>query len=392
MQLTQQTVIRKTDPRYKEILDLCHKSKNLYNTGLYAVRQHYFQTSKYLNYYDCYRLLKSETNPDLYNLPSQTAQQILKLIDRNFKSFFRSLKLAGKHNIPQYKDKSGYLTTVYTNQQIRKTKLEKGLISVPGLDCTFKTNIRQIDQLRFVPQTGCIKMEVVYSVPDTDPLPDNGRYISIDLGINNLTTLVFSDGRNPVIINGRSLKSVNQYYNKKKALLQSISATNKLNHLTLKRNSKVLDYLHKTSRWIVNLAVSNNYNTIIVGYNKQWKQDTNLGTRLNQQFVSIPHHRLLSMLDYKCRMTGIKLVTVDEAWTSKASSLDRDAVPDLDCDKPVFSGRRLKRGLYASKSGLVNADVNGAINIMRKVSGDEIECISPASRGFVFNPVRIEIF
>ena len=393
MQLTQQTVIRRTDSRYRELLRLCHLSKNLYNAGLYRIRQHYFDTGKYLDYFSLYQLLRKEENPDLRALPSQTAQQVLKQIDRDFRAFFSLVKKKDrKCRIPNYKDKDGLNLVVYTNQQIRKRPLSKGILSVPGLDCTFQTNLSSIDLVRLVPRTNQIVLEVVYTVTEKDLLPDNGKYMAIDLGVDNLATVVFSDAKRPVVLNGRILKSINQYYNKKRSEFQAKKATSKMNRLTCKRNSKVKDQLHKVSRQIVNHAVSNQYNTVVVGYNREWKQDTRLGTQNNQNFVSIPHYRLVQMLDYKCKLEGIRLVLVEEAYTSKASALDRDEIPSIKEKNPTFSGTRKHRGLYVTGSGqTVNADVNGSLNILRKVAGDEIEILSPASRGCVFHPVRISL-
>jgi putative transposase len=393
MQLTQQTVIRRTDSRYRELLRLCHLSKNLYNAGLYRIRQHYFDTGKYLDYFSLYQSLRKEENPDLRALPSQTAQQVLKQLDRDFRSFFSLVKKKDrKCRIPDYKDKDGLNAVFYTNQQIRKRSLSNGILSVPGLDCTFRTNLSTIDQVRLVPRTHQIVLEVVYTVTDKDRLPDNGKYMAIDLGVDNLATLTFSDAKRPVVLNGRILKSINQYYNKKRSGFQAKKATSKMKRLTCKRNSKVKDQLHKVSRQIVNHAVSNQYNTVVVGYNREWKQDTRLGTQNNQNFVSIPHYKLVQMLDYKCKLECIRLVLVDEAYTSKASALDRDRIPSLKEKNPTFSGTRKHRGLYVTGSGqTVNADVNGSLNILRKVAGDEIEILSPASRGCVFHPVRISL-
>lgn len=392
MQLTQQTLIRRSDSRYSELEQLCHLSKNLYNTGLYRVRQHYFEHHTYLNYYDLYQLLKSENNSDLRALPSQTAQQVLRQIDQSFRSFYSLWKKGMHSKIPKYQDKEGNNTVVYTSQQIRKKPFKNGVLSLPGLESTFRTRLTEIDLVRIVPHKNHICLELVYTVPEPSILPDNGRVAAIDLGLDNLATMVFSDGAQPVLVSGRPVKSMNQYYNKNRSKLQSVGATRKAENLTSKRNRKMKDQLHKTSHWVVNHVAENQYHTLVVGYNKGWKQDTTLGTRTNQQFVSVPHYQLLQMLEYKCKLRGIKLVVIDEAYTSKASALDLDRVPSLGEEHSEFSGRRAQRGLYVTREGLrVNADVNGALNIMRKVTGDEIEVLSPAGRGLVFSPVRVTI-
>ena len=388
MQLTEQHIIRNNNKHYKELLHICHLSKNLYNATLYAVRQHFFDTrdnegkGKYLSYANVDRLFKLENNPDYRALPIQTSQQTMRMVDSNFKSFFRSLKKGIKSaRIPRYLDKEGYYITIYTNQQLGK-RLQDGVIRLPFTNIEFKTKKTNIKQVRFIPRTDYIIMEVIYDVDDIKQKQDNKRYMSVDLGLNNLAT-VTSNVLKPFIINSRPLKSVNQYYNKYKAHLQSISGTVKtrrIRRMTLKRRNKIMDYFHKSTTYIVNQAVSNDINTIIVGYNTGWKQDTNMGTRNNQSFVSIPHSTLLSMLEYKCTLHGIRFIRREEAYTSKASFIDNDPIEKQE----NFSGERIRRGLYRSKTGrLLNADVNGSLNILRKEVRD---VVIPTDRGFVFNP------
>ena len=388
MRLTEQHIIRNNNEHYKELLQLCHLSKNLYNATLYAVRQHFFDTrdnegkGKYLNYANVDRLFKLENNTDYRALPSHTAQQTMRMVDNNFKSFFRSLKKGIKTaRIPRYLDKEGYYLTVYTNQQLGK-RLQTGIIRLPFTNIEFRTKKQNVKQVRFVPRADYIIMEVVYEVEDVKQRQDNKRYMGIDLGLNNLAT-VTSNVLTPFIINGRPLKSINQYYNKRKAHLQSISGTVKtrrIRRMTLKRRNKIMDYFHKSTTYIVNQAVSNAINTIVVGYNAGWKQDINMGTRNNQSFVSIPHRLFLAMLEYKCTLNGIRFIQREEAYTSKVSFIDGDPIEKQD----VFSGERVHRGLYRSKTGrLLNADVNGSLNILRKEVRD---VVIPTDRGFVFNP------
>ena len=379
MRLTQQTIIRPSKSCYKEILDLCHKSKNLFNATLYAVRQYYFDNKRYLPYVEIDRLFKETNNVDYRSLPSQTAQQTMKVVDQSFRSFFRSLKLPGTHHIPHYKEIDGVFPVTYTNQQISTRALKEGYIKVAGLDHLFPTKLSNIKQVRFLPRSKYIIMEVIYEVESIPVKEDNHRYAAIDLGIDNLATLTFNDD-SPIIINGRPVKAVNQFYNKQKSAYQSRKKN--ISHLTLKRNNKIKDYFHKSSRFITNHLVSLEYNTLIVGYNKKWKQDVNLGTRNNQSFVSIPFLQFVNILKYKCELEGIRVVLREESYTSKASFLDRDPI-----ENTVFSGQRIKRGLYKSKNhGVINADVNGSYNIMRKEVGD---VAIPTDRGFVFNPLRI---
>lgn len=389
MRLVQQTIIRSNKDSYKDIKDLCHRSKNLYNATLFAIRQHYFEHKSYLPYVEVDRLFKSTSNADYRSLPTQTAQQTMRVVDQSFKSFFKSLKLPGKHHIPNYKDKNGLFTVTYTNQQISKKSLKEGYISVPFLNHKFPTKLTDICQVRFAPKSNYIVMEVVYEIKEKEKKPDNNRYAAIDIGIDNLATLTFNDNR-PIIVNGRPIKSINQYYNKQKSKYQAIKATKKIEDLSFKRNNKIRDYFHKSTRFITNQLVSGHYNTVIIGYNKCWKQDVNIGTRNNQSFTSISHLQFVNMIKYKCELEGINVLLTEESYTSKASALDLDFLPDKNFKDPVFSGKRIKRGLYQSEYGYINADVNGALNIMRKVVGDKEPLpVLSADRGFVFNPTKI---
>ena len=389
MRLVQQTIIRSNKDSYKDIKDLCRRSKNLYNATLFAIRQHYFEHKSYLPYVEVDRLFKSTSNPDYRSLPSQTAQQTMRVVDQSFKSFFKSLKLPGKHHIPNYKDKNGLFTVTYTGQQISKKSLKEGYISIPFLSHKFPTTLTDICQVRFVPKSNYIVMEVVYEINEKTKKPDNNRYAAIDLGIDNLATLTFNDNR-PIIVNGKPIKSINQYYNKQKSKYQAIKATKKIEDLSFKRNNKIRDYFHKSTRFITNQLVSGHYNTVIIGYNKCWKQDVNIGKRNNQSFTSISHLQFVNMIKYKCELEGINVLLTEESYTSKASALDLDFLPDKNFKDPVFSGKRIKRGLYQSGYGYINADVNGALNIMRKVVGDkEPLSVLSVDRGLVFNPIKI---
>ena len=199
------------------------------------------------------------------------------------------------------------------------------------------------------------------------------------------------------IINGKPVKSINQYYNKKKSQLQSQlknrKTSNRIQKLTLKRNNKIKDYFHKATSYIVNQLASDSINTVIIGHNKDWKQDINIGKQNNQSFTSIPHSMFINMLKYKCRLKGITVICIEESYTSKASFLDNDYIPNIDAKNVTFSGNRIKRGLYRSSKGeLLNADVNGALNIIRKGLNylKEVGDVAiPTDRGFVFNPIKV---
>lgn len=395
MRLVEQHIIKSNNKYYKELKNLCRLSKNLYNATLYEIRQYFFENKKYLSYPLIDRKFKKNNNIDYKSLPSQTAQQTMRAVDSSFRSFFKLLNMKNKGlynksiNIPYYLKKDGYFTLIYTGQQLGK-KLLNGVIRLPLTNIEFHSNKKNIKQVRFIPSNNYIIMEVVYEVKESEIKEDNDRYCGIDLGLNNLATIT-SNVSKPYIINGRPIKSINQYYNKKKAYLQSKlkdqKTSKRIQSLTLKRNNKINDYFHKTSSYIVNQLVFNSINTIIIGHNKDWKQDINMGSKNNQSFTSVPHTKLINQLKYKCRLVGINVICREESYTSKSSFLDCDSIPNLKDDKISFSGERIKRGLYKSGSGrLINADVNGSYNIMRKEVGD---VVLPADRGFVFNPIKI---
>ena len=400
MRLVEQHIIKSNNKYYKDIKELCRKSKNLYNTTLYTIRQHFFETKSYLPYVQVDRIFKDTNNVDYRALPSQTAQQTMRMVDSNFKSFFKLLKMKQnyKYNkkvqIPKYLDKEGYFTLSYTNQQLGRSILS-GIIKLPLSNILFHTNKTNVKLVRFIPHSSYIVMEVVYEVKDVEILKDNNRYAGIDLGINNLATIT-SNISQSYIVNGRPVKSINQYYNKVKANLQSQlkdkRTSKRIQRLTFKRNCKIKDYFHKSTSYIVNRLVSDSINTVVIGQNKDWKQDINIGTKNNQSFTSIPHNMFTNMLKYKCRLNGINIVCIEESYTSKSSFLDSDPILSLKDEKVNFSGQRIKRGLYRSSNGLIiNADVNGSFNILRKFVLKEVGDVSllPTDRGFVFNPIRI---
>lgn len=375
MRLVEQHIIKQSSIYYNELQDLLHKCKNLYNKGLYVVRQHYFQYKndntvkyKYLNYYSLERVLKTENDVDYRALPAPVAQQVLMMVDRNFKSFFNlfNKKNRGEYSefvrMPKYLNKDGLFPAVFTTAS-------------------------------FSPKNGYIVLEIVYNKKEKDLMSDNGNYLGIDIGLDNLASCVSNNG-SCFIINGRPLKSINQYYNKRLAFLKSKLKDNKhtskqIRSLTNKRNNKIKDYLHKASRILVNHVVSNGINTIIIGHNKCWKQEINIGKRNNQNFVSIPFNVFISMISYKATLEGINVKIVEESYTSKCSFLDNERI----CKHESYKGRRTKRGLFKTSFGrTINADINGAFNIIRKSEKESFDVtMLPEGRGFWWNPVRISV-
>ena len=375
MYLTERHIIKNN----KELDMICFKSKNLYNRALYLVRQHYFETKGYLNYYDVNKILVDSKDTDYYSLPTRISNQVLMLLDKNFKSFFALIKKKKNNKfdkpirIPKYLDKQGRNIAIFTKSAISKAYLRKGLIKLSSLNILIPTKITDsnIVEVRILPRNNHHVVEVVYKVEEKEHKPNNGRYVSIDLGLNNLAT-VSSNAIKPFIINGRPLKSINQYYNKEKAKLQSLLKGNKrtskrINNITLKRNNKIKDYLHKSSRLLVNFLVSNNISTLVIGYNEEWKQNINIGRRNNQSFVNIPFYTFIKQLEYKCKLEGINMIFIEESYTSKCSFLDSEPLRK----HSNYKGKRIKRGLFKSAKGkLINADLNGSLNILRKVVGE----------------------
>jgi len=375
MYLTERHIIKNN----KELDELCFNSKNLYNKALYTIRQHYFNTKGYLNYYEVNRLMVDSKDEDYYVLPTKVSKQTLMVLDRNFKSFFALLKKKQSGNydklikLPKYLDKDGRLVTIFPKDAVFKKPLRKGIIKLSSLSIEIPTKVTESNlvEVRVLPRNNHHIIEVVYKVDKAQPKSDNGRYASIDLGLDNLAT-VSSNVVKPFIINGRPLKSINQYWNKEVAILQSYLKGNKktskrIKSITNIRNNKVKDYLHKSSRKVVNFLVSNNISTLVIGYNEEWKQNINLGRANNQAFVNIPFITFINQLDYKCKLEGINVILTEESYTSKCSFLDGETIEKHE----NYLGKRIKRGLFRSAKGkLINADLNGSLNILKKVVGE----------------------
>ncbi|WP_293165442.1 transposase [Okeania sp. SIO2C9] len=369
---------------YPEIDRLCFLSKNLYNYANYLVRQSFIFENNYRHYYDLQKTLS--TQPDYQAMPAKVSQQILMILDRNWKTFLAASevyqqnpsKFNARPRIPGYKNKIiGRNIVVYTTQAISKRQLKQGIINPSKTGIYLKTLVptSQIKQVRLVPRLNHYVIEVIYEKCEKQYELEKNRCASIDIGLNNLATLTFNQaGIKPLLINGRPLKSINQYYNKVKSLLQSQLRENqsskRLKKLCNKREFKINDYLHKSSRLIINTLINQKIGTLIIGHNEEWKQKINLGKRNNQNFVCVPYNKLIEILSYKAKMVGIDVIITEESYTSKASFIDNDLIPvykEGENNHVTFSGKRVKRGLYRTTSiGLINADVNGSLNIMKK--------------------------
>ena len=359
--LVEKHQIKYHSKEHKECDRLCFLSKNLYNSTLCAIRQHYFNTKKYLSFPEVNKQFAFDNQPDYRALPAKVVLWTQKLVDQNFKTFFALLKtenLNWKPGLPKYLHKTKWRQTVFYYNQALSFK-QQDFVKLSWTFIKLKTN-KNVHFARIVPSNWKYTIELWYKVTLREMLVSNKRFASIDLWINNLVTLV-SNRFNPLIINGRPLKSINQYYNKATSELIKTSYSRK--RLWNRRKNKINDYLHKTSRYLVNHLVSNSIDTLVIWYNKGWKQETKLWKVNNQNFVWIPFQRLIEMLSYKCKLVWIKVELQEESYTSKCSFLDNESIEK----HKKYRWKRLKRWLYKSSSKkLINADVNWALNILRK--------------------------
>ena len=323
---------------------------------------------------------------------------------------------SGKVRVPNYSDKDGYYPVVYNQNQLSRKYIEKGQIRIPKTDVVLSgfVHLDKMRQLRIIPKNGYIVVELAYRVDDVPELEDNGRCASIDTGVDILSA-IYSNVAESFLISGGPLKSINQYYNSKLAELKSLLAQNKntvvdemtgeiveqrsshaIERLRMKRDNKINDYLHKASALIVQFLLTNKINTLIVGHTKGWKQSTRMRhkSKESQNFQFIPFNRFFFMLQYKCRLHGIRFILQEESYTSKASAFDGDFIPkEVRKTWVKFSGKRVKRGLYKTKDGIrVNADINGAANVLRKYLQEVRDATqAPADIGLVMNPVQASV-
>ena len=398
---------------FRNLKYLSHIAKNLTNEAIYNVRQYYFNEKKYLSYNENYKMLKNSKN---YNkLNSNMAQQILKEVDGSFKSFFALLNLAknGQYNfkdikLPKYLAKDGFTTLV-----IGFVRLKDDILIVPYSNSFKKTHQevkiklppvlkdKKIKEIRIIPKqhSRYFEIQYIYKVEEVQRELNKNNALGIDLGIDNLCTCVTNFGAS-FIIDGKKLKSINQYYNKMNATLQSIKDKQKIKRTTLrqkrivgKRNNRVNDYLSKAARTIVNYCLNNDIGKLVLGYNEDFQRNSNIGRINNQNFVNIPYGKLRDKLTYLCKLYGIEFKLQEESYTSKASFFDKDEIPIYDkgnLQKYIFSGKRIKRGLYrTSKGKLINADCNGALNILRKSKVVDLSVLY--NRGELDTPKRIRI-
>lgn len=405
MNLVEIHTISKSNINWKSCDNLSFLSKNLYNQALYLFNKEYKENKKFIRYNQMDKILKKL--PDEFNnynlLTSSVSQPTMMLFDKNVKSFLSLInlwkkdktKLNGCPKFMKYKDKEKGRNIAIIRGDICVCKFRNGYIHFPkklNLQPIKTINVKcqeDLVQVRIVPKSSCYNLEIVYK--KIEMLNNNIGKASIDLGINNLATLTMESGKS-IIYNGKNIKSINKYYNKLKAkkqskliICQGKFSSKKLNNLTNKRNNKIKDQLHKISKDVVNELEINKIKYLAIGYNKEWKNGINLGKKTNQAFVSIPYIRFIDMITYKCKLRGINVVLNEESYTSKCSSLDLEKIKKQE----VYLGNRVKRGLFRSKNGIfINADVNGSINIGRKVFTDEFL----GDIGLVLNPLKKNLF
>lgn len=402
MQLVERHVIDSADPRFAAIDAASFASKNLYNAANYEIRQSFIHEGVYLNYHEMHRRMKEH---EAYQaLPAKVAQWVLRLLDKNWVSFFKALEawrkdpsqFLGRPKLPGYKHKhQGRNVLVYTTQALSLPALREGRIVPSMLGVTVKTKQQEVQQVRIIPRRGFYMVEVIYEREPKPAAVNPALHAGVDIGLNNLATITSDKpGFVPRLVNGRPVKSINQFYNKRRAELQSqlgeAHTSNRLERITTKRTRRIDHYLHTASRQVIALLVNEGIGTLVIGKNPLWKQEISIGRRNNQNFVAVPHARFIEMLTYKAQLVGIQVIVTEESYTSKASFLDADPLPvygSAEAASAVFSGKRVKRGLYRAADGTpLNADVNGAYNIIRKVAP---EAFAQGSRGCVVHPVRL---
>ncbi len=395
MNLTETLQVKKSN----ELSTLCHLGKNLYNLANWYYRQDFFALNNCLSYYDLDFMLK---NKEAYRaLPSQTSQQVLWLVVRNWKSYFKAqgeyrrnpFKFRAKPNIPNYKNKNGESIAIFTNQQCR---IKFGWLHFPkSVNINpIKTRIsNRLKEVRVVPLGVCYKVEIVYEKDERDLTLNKSNVACIDLGLNNLTTVVNNKGFKPFVVKGKVVKSINQYYNKQLAryrraenLKNNFINTRRIQKLHLKRNNKINDIFHKLSSVILHYCKENDIGTIVIGYNERWKQKVNLGKKTNQNFVQVPFSALVQKISYKATFVGITVVLHEESYTSKCSFLDREPIEK----RESYAGKRISRGLFRSANGTrINADVNASYNIMRKAVPNSI--LDDGIEGVGLHPLLVAI-
>jgi len=417
MYLTQSNVIRGlSKEEYSILRETCQYSNNLYNVALYNIRQYYFQDKKFLKYEGNYHVCKENENYGL--LQAGVSQQTLKVADRSFKSFFNLIKKAksGEYRfkdikMPRYREKGGMFNLILSTNAIN---IKNGFLTVPmsrkfsklhggrQVKIPFPERLenKTIKEVRICPiyHGRYFKIQYCYLQEEEPQDVSVDNVLAIDIGLENLAACVTNTGT-AFIMDGRKLKSINQYWNKQKAYYQGIAdkqrqkKTHRLNALARKRNNRTQDYIRKVARYIINYCIEHHIGTVVCGYNGDFKRSMNLGKITNQQFTQISFGSLRETLEGLCGRYGMRYIGQEESYTSKASCLDLDDIPVYNPRQPytgAFSGKRVHRGLYQFADGrIANADVNGAANILRK-SKQNFD-FEELCKGLLGSPLRIRV-
>lgn len=417
MYLTQSNVIRGlSKEEYSILRKTCQYSNNLYNVALYNIRQYYFQDKKFLKYEENYHVCKENENYGL--LQAGVSQQTLKVADRSFKSFFNLIKKAksGEYRfkdikMPRYREKGGMFNLILSTNAIN---IKNGFLTVPmsrkfsklhggrqvRIPFPERLENKTIKEVRICPiyHGRYFKIQYCYLQEEEPQDVSVDNVLAIDIGLENLAACVTNTGT-AFIMDGRKLKSINQYWNKQKAYYQGIAdkqrqkKTHRLNALARKRNNRTQDYIRKVARYIINYCIEHHIGTVVCGYNGDFKRSMNLGKITNQQFTQISFGSLRETLEGLCGRYGMRYIEQEESYTSKASCLDLDDIPVYNPGQPytgAFSGKRVHRGLYQFADGrIANADVNGAANILRK-SKQNFD-FEELCKGLLGSPLRIRV-
>lgn len=416
-QRTETHCLRPNDPLYKWAIEECKHHARLYNKANYYKRQAFtghlenlpdeylpkVREGRFISQNDIIRVM-TKTRDELYYGATKinSAQQTIIRLEQDWRSWFRALaeykktpsKFLGKPRIPNYYEE-GELAPVYFSTA--DAKLQKdGTINLrqkrknqTEIKLPFHTNLKSFQQVHLVPKQGRIDVEIIYNVDIQPHKLDKTKAIGIDTGVNNLAAITSNVEPISYLVNGRPLKSINQYYNKKVAKIKSklaedgLKTSKALERLNFKREMKIKDYLHKASRRIVDLMLANNIGMCFIGHNKWWKQEANMGKRNNQNFIYIPFNKFINMMKYKVEEIGGEVIEFNESHTSKCSFLDNEEV----CHHDKYIGKRKKRGMFqATGNRQLNADINGSLNIIKRGYGCSFipdKCI--------FNPTKIDI-
>jgi len=401
MLLTKKNILKLSKPEYKYLKFLSHKSKDLYNVSLYNTRQNFFKTNKYLSYTENYELTKE--HEDYKSLPSDIAQQTMKIVEQGFKSFFALLKLKneGKYDepvcIPGYLEKDGFFILQFPirkNQsqshfflRVPKSLQEKYKIKNIKVNKPEIIKEKELKQVRIIPKCNSkyFEIEWIYEEGKREQEVDKNRTISIDPGVGNFATIIDNKSGDPIILDGKKIKSYNRFFNKESGKKKP-GSMNKI-RMFYKRERILNNALNQYVNFIIQYCLVNKVGNIVFGEGYLAQKETKIGKTNNQNFVNIPYGKFIRKLNSKCDLYGISFSKQEESYTSKCDHLAQEEMEHHE----QYIGKRIKRGLFKSSTGvLLNADVNGALGILIK-SKHEIDLDQLVSSGRLTRPRRISL-